>query len=414
MMANDIPVALRDAAPFETALLYLLPPPEQALLLVACLRDGEVAARAWTDFVAAVDDPKSYFESDRTGLKAMLAFIEASLARNEIDAGKAFHTYARVALVREELRSRIYGEILDSVLAGLDAAGISTVLLKGGALSATVYPQPSTRHNHAIDVLVPPDQMVAARAVLSRAQFTAERLDSGAEFHQDLRHTTGLALGLHTKLLFLPHFEMPLDDIRARTRSIRIGSHVVRVLSAEDALVHVCGHAAYARSRANLRWACDAFYLLRSNPNLSWPVVIDTAERSRTTLLLLVMLRWVAANLAAPIPSERIDELRDASRQIDAVTAEGIYAALLHTTLSRGVALSQFAANWRVQLGFLEFSAFPSPLYMRWRHNVNHSWKLPLYYADRPRRLLLRLAGRAPRESRRDETVDGAAKEGAA
>ncbi len=228
-----------------------------------------------------------------------------------------------------------------------------------------------------------PDQMVAARAVLSMAQFAAERADSGAEFHQDFRHTTGLALGLHTKPLFLPHFEMPLDGIRARTRSIRIKSRVVRVLSAEDALVHVCGHAAYARSRANLRWACDAFYLLRSNPNLSWPVLIDTAARSRTTLVLLVLLRWVAENSAAPIPSERIDELRDASRQIDAVTAEGIYAALLHTTLSRGVALSQFAASWRAQLGFLKFSAFPSPLYMRWRHNVNHSWKLPLYYADR-------------------------------
>jgi hypothetical protein len=413
-MANDSPLSVRDAAPFETALRYLLPSREQALLLAACLRDDDEAAHAWMGFVAEVDDPRSYFESDRTGLKGMLPFIEASLARNDIDAGKAFHTYARVALVREELRSRIYGEILDSVLASLDAAGISAVLLKGGALSATVYPQPSTRHTHAIDLLVQPDQMVAARAVLSMAQFAAEPANPGAAFHQDFRHTTGLALGLHTKLLFLPHFEMPLDGIRARTRSIAIRSSVVRVLSAEDALVHVCGHAAYARSRANLRWACDAFYLLQSNPNLNWPVLIDMAARSRTTLLLLVLLRWVAENLAAPIPSERIDELRDASRQIDAVTAEGIYAALLHTTLSRGVALSQFAASWRAQLGFLEFSAFPSPLYMRWRHNVNRAWKLPLYYADRPRRLALRLAGRASRESGRDETVDGSVKEGAA
>ena len=99
-------MSLRDAAPFETALQYLLPSREQALLLAACLRDDDVAAHAWMGFVAEVEDPRSYFESDRTGLKAMLPFLEASLARNKIDAGKAFHTYARVALVREELRAK--------------------------------------------------------------------------------------------------------------------------------------------------------------------------------------------------------------------------------------------------------------------------------------------------------------------
>jgi hypothetical protein len=387
----------RAAAPYESALRQLLPSREQGLLLAACLGAGDAAARAWSGLVTEVRDVKTYFEANQTGLKGMLPFIEASLGGNGIDAGKTFHTYARVALVREELRSRIYGEILDSVLLALEAAQIPTVLLKGGALAATVYPQPATRHNHAIDLLVDAAQMTAATAVLSKVQFKSGPVTSGAACHRDFRHASGLALGLHSQLLFLPHFEMPLDQIRARTRSIRLGGKSIRVMSPEDNLVHVIGHATYSRSRTNLRWACDAYYLLRGNPALNWSVVIETAAQSRLELPAWMLLRWVTDVLAAPIPAEPLAELHRRSRTLDAVTAEGIFAALLHSTLSRRQAFRAFDTSWRAQLGFLKFSAFPSPRYVRWRHAVDHGWKLPAYYADRPRRLALRLAAGAAR-----------------
>jgi hypothetical protein len=387
--------------------MELLPSREQGLLLVACLAE-DPAARAWLDYVAAVRDPKVYFEADQTGLKGLLPFVGSRLERNGINPGKAFQTYARVALVREALRSRIYGEILAAVLADLDAAHMSAMLLKGGALSATVYPQPSARHNHAIDLLVDEAQIESASALLSKAQFTPGPVTSGAAFHRNFRHSSGLALGLHSRLLFLPHFEMPLDDVRQRIQKIRIGGRPVCVMSPEDSLVHVCGHATYSRSRTNLRWACDAFYLLRRNPQLDWSLVIETAERSGLALPVFVLLRWAREALGAPIPSGRLSELHDCSRTIDAVTAEGIYASLLHSTLSRGRALRAFRISRRAQLGFLRFSALPSLRYMRWRHNVDQDWKLAAHYLDRPRRIVLRLAGRhAPvtqRKSARDQT----------
>jgi hypothetical protein len=366
-----------------------MPPHEQRLLLAACLSGGEAAARAWSDFVAAVRDVKSYFETNETGLKGLLPFVEARLAANGIDAGKAFQTYARVARVREDLRSRIYADILESVLAALDTAGIPTTVLKAAALSATVYPQPSTRHNHAIDLLVDAERMAAASAVLAGAQFSPTPVTSGAAVHRDFRHSSGLALGLHSQLLFLPHFEMPLGEVRARARAVRIGGRSVRVLSPEDTLVHVCGHATYSRSRANLRWACDAYYLLHCE--LNWPVVIETAKRSRLGLPLFVLLRWLNEALAAPLPTDRLAELDPRDRAIDRVAAEGIYAALLHSTLSREKAFRAFETSKRAQLGFIKFSAFPSLRYVRWRHNVDQGWMLPLYYMDRPRRLALRI-----------------------
>jgi hypothetical protein len=383
----------RDAAAYEMALQGLLPSRAHGLLLAACLLESAAASRAWAAFAAEVRDVKAYFEADQMGLKGLLPFVESSLNTKGIDAGKAFHTYARVALVREELRSKIYGEILAEVLGALEAARIPVVLVKGGALSATVYPQPSMRHNHAIDLLVEPAHMAAAGTVLSQVKFKRRAAEAyGDAFHRDFRHTSGLALGLHSQLFFLPHFAMPMNDIRARTRQFQIGAQRVSVLSPEDSLVHVCGHAAYSRARANLRWACDAYFLLQKNPAFDWRIVADTAAAARVTLPVVVLLRWLNAFLGAPLPAERLAELEARSRTIDAVTAEGLYAAMLHTTFSRATAFKSFAASPRAQWGFLKFSAMPSLRYMRWKHNVEHGWKLPLYYADRPRRLALRVA----------------------
>ncbi|MGA2399051.1 MAG: nucleotidyltransferase family protein [Steroidobacteraceae bacterium] len=389
------PLRCDTTGPYESALLRLMPSREQGLLLAACLRRGDAAARAWLGFVAEVRDVKVYFETNQTGLKGLLPFVEASLAANGIDGGKAFQTYARVARVREDLRSRIYAEILEAVLTALDAAGISTVLLKAGAVSATVYPQPSTRHNHAIDLLVDAEQMAAASVVLSNAQFTPGPAAPGAAFHRDFRHSTGLALGLHSQLLYLPHFEMPLDEVRARAHVIQIGGRSVAVLSPEDTLVHLCGHATYSRSRANLRWACDAYYLLQRD--LNWPLITATASRSRLALPMRVLLGWVNEALAAPLPAEWLTDLHRRGDSVDPVTAEGIYAALLHSTLSRGRAFRAFDTSRKAQFGFLKFSAFPSQRYVSWRHSVDQGWLLPFYYLDRPRRLALRAVAGAAR-----------------
>jgi hypothetical protein len=380
------------ASACETALQRILPARERGDLLAACLRDGAAAADAWSRFVSAVGDAKAYFEADHTGLKGLLPFVEVSLAANRIDAGKAFHTYSRVALVREELRRKIYGEILGSVVAALDAAQIRFVLLKGAAISATAYPQPSARHNHAIDLLVDAGAWTSATRVLSNLQFEPTPAGSGAAMHRDFRHWTGLALGLHLKVFFLPYFEMPVAATRDRVRTLQVDGSPVCVMSPEDNLVHVCGHAIYSRSRGNLRWACDAAYLLQNSPDFNWSTVVDTAAGAGLALPLSVLLRWVSAVLVN-VPERALEQLRARGSDPDALASEGIYASLLHTMQSRRQAFNAFGGDIGAQLGFLRFSAVPSLRYMRWKHNIEHGWKLAVRYADRPRRFVFRGGG---------------------
>ena len=378
-------------SPLEAALSTILPPPEHALLLAACLREGHAAADSWSRFVAAVGDAKRYFEADATGLKGLLPFIESRFAANGVDAGKAFHTYARVALVREELRRDIVAKILGDLIEAADEQGIRFLLLKGAAVSATAYPQPSCRHVHAIDLLVDPRDWQRAQALLPQSRFLSVGAGPGAACHLNYKHWTGLALGLHCRPLFLPYFEMPTDAIESRARSIEIHGRRVRVMSPEDNLVHVCGHAVYARSRANLRWVCDAVWLLKRNPMLDWPLLVATAVTAGIAPALFVQLRWIDRMLQ-PVPSRWLEELRVLGQSDRGAGSERFYASLLHTTQSRRGSLRAFSGDWRTQLGFLRFSAFPSPRYMRWKHNVEGSWELAMHYVERPRRLAKRVA----------------------
>jgi hypothetical protein len=377
------------SGPYEAALQQLLPPREQGLLLAACFREGHCAHSAWSEFVAIVGDAKSYFETNHTGLKGLLPFVESCLSAKGIDAGKAFHTYARVALVREELRSRILLQILDEVLTAAEARAIPMLLLKGAAVSATAYPQPSTRHTHAIDLLVHTEHLTAAKAMLSQLRSTALPPGPGAVSHQSFRHPTGLALGLHSRPFFLPYFELPPETLGANTRTIELEGRAVHVMSPEANIVHVCGHAIYSRSRANLRWACDLALLLRQNPHLDWALLTDIAVQAGLAVVLLTQLRWVDETLCR-VPGQWLQKLSEHSKQLNGDTLEGLYASLLHTTQSRRQAFAALSSDWRAQLGFLRFSAAPSRRYLRWKHNVEGGWRLAMCYADRPRRLARR------------------------
>ena len=381
----------RTTSAFELALATLLPPRTDELLLKACISEGWEASNAWLHFVRLSGGAKAFFERNNYGLKGLLPFVESRLAANGIDAGKTFHTYARVALVREEMRRRIVSDILGELLHAFSAAGIRPCLIKGAAMAAIAYPQPSTRHVHAIDLLVEADGWNAANELLAGLGFNADPHGPDAAHHLNYKHRSGLALGMHSRAFYLPYFEMPAVALEERASSIEIGGQQVRVLSPEDNLVHVCGHAMYARTRANLRWACDAAWLIKRNPDLDWALVIDTAEQAGTLPALAVQIHWLARSFCN-VPTSCLLEMRQRGAAMAAVSQEAIYAALLHTTESRSRTFQAFTGSRHMQAGFLRFSVLPSLRYMQWKHNSNSLLKLALCYADRPRRFAFRAA----------------------
>jgi hypothetical protein len=117
---------------------------------------------------------------------------------------------------------------------------------------------------------------------------------------------------------------------------------------------------------------------------LDQPRIVRSAEDARVALQLYVLLRWLKASLDVSIPEAALAQLRNRSRGLDFVAAEGILASLVHTQMSWARALECCRGERRMVLNFLKFGALPSPRYLRWRYNSDRNWWLPLYYLRRP------------------------------
>lgn len=85
------------------------------------------------------------------------------------------------AYVRQKSLAEAQTRTLREVVTALTAAGIDSVVLKGGVLAHTIYPEPGLRPMDDLDILVPPDRIEAARSVLLdlgfRAPAAATRFD---------------------------------------------------------------------------------------------------------------------------------------------------------------------------------------------------------------------------------------------
>ena len=368
--------------PYERAARRLLPGGERALLLAACLRDAQAAALAWDGFCALAGDTRAYFERDQTGLQSLAPFIAAGLARNGIDAGKSFKAYADAASLQVQQHNVKYRDALGEVVDVLARARVSAMLMKAAAVSALASAPPAVRQDDAIDLLVHPNQMQRALEALQAAGLTPALAGAGAMWHRNIRHHSGLPVRLHSRPLFLPHFELNAAEVRHRRQKVHLRERELLVMSPADGLVHLCGHAVYARGRANLRWLCDVYELLPDNPALDWRQLVDTTCRARLALPVLVVLSWMKDFLGAAIPLGYLTELRAACEQPDSTVAEGLCASEWRLGLVRKP-LQVLSRDPRYAWALLRFQLLPSVRYVRWLYDVDGAWPIAQAYASR-------------------------------
>src|SRR5262249_14493381 len=145
------------------------------------------------------------------------------------------------------------------------------ILLKGAALGETVYPDPSLRHSHDIEILVQDLNLPEVAQLLSEAGFVPSetKLGRGRDSLQ-LVHESGLPLVLHRTLFEIPFYNTALLQICSRARTVLLLDTPAQVLSPSDVLFHICGHAAYSVSRESCRWISDAWFIVDRYRDLDW------------------------------------------------------------------------------------------------------------------------------------------------
>ena len=351
-------------------------------LLRACLLKGQAAESAWQYFEQTSGGARAYFEDDYYGLKGLLAFIAFSLNAHGVQASPEFLTYARVALVREELRSKIYYEVLADLCSRLQQNSIDHVLLKGAALGTWLYPSPYIRHNHGIDLLVSEQDLNAVISLLIVAGFKKR---SGSKYEYE--HSTGLPVTAHTKVLHHPY----LQDKQADIQQITIEGTPAKTLSLDSHLHQIIGNAPFSGSNSNLRWIVDVFYIVGTN-QVDWSEFVNAAQRAGLGLFYAEVLDYMNQQFATAVPSRVLAELRnDAHNNMHAILFTGLLTALrTHRRVWQALVHSS-----RLRAKFIVFSLLPPTNFLRWRYDINTKLQIFGWYMKRPLRIISRLFGRS-------------------
>lgn len=180
------------------------------------------------------------------------AGVAAELRRISMDG-------ARQSLVQVAEIGRLYQS--------LAAAGVRALALKGVALSAQLYGEPTRRQARDIDLLVDPEQIFLAQAVLLRAGYARQRnLRSARQQAAYLRRikefefvhsTTGRLVELHHRLTDNPDL-LPLEfsSLWKDRDEVRLGDVVVATMPRHWLPLYLCVHGA-DHGWARLQWLTD-------------------------------------------------------------------------------------------------------------------------------------------------------------
>lgn len=231
--------------------------------------------------------------------------------------------------VRESLRAHAHANRLRNglltrellrLVAALEQAGIVAVPYKGPALAVAAYGDIGLRQFTDLDILVPPSDVPAARAVLSREGYrpadpqvlpraSAERGELRTHYHDTyLRPDSGPFVELHWAFAFR-HLSFTPDGLWDRLQTLSLAGTPVRTLAVEDLLPILCLHGA-KHCWERLEWLCGVAELLRRSPDADWPAMLETARRSGTERILLHSLALARTLLDADLPAPIAHRLR--------------------------------------------------------------------------------------------------------
>jgi hypothetical protein len=379
------------------ALALLLPTPAQTDFLRACLLTGDRARAAWEQWRQAVGDPRRGAADPFSGSPSLLPLLHHATQGGGIDADPALRAVLAASALVESRRAAAYRRICARALDALAAAGIASLVLKGSALADSVYPEPSLRHSHDVDLLVHRDDLARAAAALGAADFASHR--ASIEQRADgivMGDASGLPVVLHATLLRMPYHAPALEGIWSRAVPRQIAGCAAQALSAADQLVQICGQAA-GPGRDTLRWATDAWFLLQRTPDLDWTIALDFADDARLALICSVLLGYLAHELRAPVPAAALDRLSTAAASADRAERDVALFAVREGRRGTLRGLLRAARGQRDRIDLVRWMLLPSASGLRGTP-LPHPRLWPAYYAVRPLSYVVRRLMRfAPR-----------------
>lgn len=195
-------------------------------------------------------------------------------------------------------------QTLAAVAKAMEDAGIPMLSMKGPLLSIELYGDPSMRHSHDLDILVPTGEFLRASSCLQKMGFvpvenphlkTQKRLEANLRYTSDNHGEFELGdqcVELHWRST--NQNEVSFEQLwENREQKMLLGTQVW-VMGQRDKLPHLFAHAAN-HGFARLRWLLD-LYEFQKRPDFSWDVLWEDMRKLENGCLLLetliVLNRW--------------------------------------------------------------------------------------------------------------------------
>ncbi len=296
-----------------------------------------------------------------------------------------------------ELRHRL---VLSDLLGALEAASVRTLVLKGTALAYDLYDLPAARTRGDSDLLVAPDDVGAARRVLSDQGFSPFLGDPetlGARRLQEVwekRTPDGLGhpIDLHWQALnaqALGH-ALPFDVAWTRARPLPRLAPGARALPLDLALLLACAHRAqhvftpylvegethYGGDR--LIWLWDIHRLACALDAAGWDMLERSAQAGGLAAVALDGLRMAARLLDTPLPPPVIGRLAALPQD----TPEARYL-LGSGQVGRAWRDLRAARGTGARLAFLRDRLLPSAVFLRAKYPDRADGSLPALHLRR-------------------------------
>ena|GEM_PF-777104 len=209
--------------------------------------------------------------------------------------------------------------LLERIAASFNRAGVPLLVLKGAALNLTICERPDERPMSDLDLLVKPDHIDEAFALLERlGALRGEPLvreDFFPRFYYETEYAAGqiypVRIDLHVRPFRPLRYSrlVPEDALWRRAETVSIGQAHVLVPCAEEMLIHLAAHAAiHGDSRSMWRrdiklWA-DAHRM-----KIDWDRFLSTVEEWHLALPVQRGIESAARDFGEPCPPHVIRRL---------------------------------------------------------------------------------------------------------
>jgi hypothetical protein len=342
--------------------------------------------------------------AERNGLIPLLTF---HLNRSFHDAVPApVLDQLRGAARTNSVRGLVLTMELLEILEVLQTGGVRAIPFKGPTLALQAYGDIALRRFIDLDLLVREGDFESARSLLEQRGYRAhypltseqERDYLAASGHVPLvRSDPDIMVELHTAVT--PRaFAFPLDPAPFWNRlvSLPVLEKTLPGLGPEDLFIILCVHGA-KHQWESLSLITDVAELIRAQPGLAWPRIVQQARVTRSERILCLGLHLAHHFLEAPLPAE-LEKLAAHEPHLPELATE-IRARLFADALpSPG-----FWESWRFYRRVRErawdgwrfcLSMIFSPTVADWTRLRVPAPLSFFYYMFRPVRLLIKYVGR--------------------